>query len=321
MHSISELKDIADDAIRNLSLHGEPYDLYDPVTYMLSLDAKRIRPVLTLAACELFHGDISEALPPAIGLEIFHNFTLLHDDIMDNAPLRRAQPTVHQKWSPNVALLSGDAMFVIAGQLMMKSPDRVLRSVLEIYHQTAIEVCEGQQLDMEFEKSSSVTVDDYIKMISLKTAVLPAACLKTGALIAGATDKQTRLIYDFGKNIGIAFQLMDDLLDVFGDGAKVGKVKGGDIVANKKTFLLIKAMELAKGVTINELQQLVAGTHPDKVERVTTIFEELGVRLLAEKEMEKYFYKALHCLKSIDVPEERKSVLEAFAGTLMKRES
>lgn len=321
MHSIGELKVITEEAIRNLSLHGEPYDLYDPVTYMLSLDAKRIRPVLTLAACELFQGDINEALLPAIGLEVFHNFTLLHDDIMDNAPLRRTQPTVHEKWNRNIALLSGDAMFVIAGQLMMKSPDRVLRSVLEIYHQTAIEVCEGQQLDMDFEKSSSVTVDDYIKMISLKTAVLPATCLKTGALIAGAPEKQTRLIYDFGKNIGIAFQLMDDLLDVFGDGAKVGKVKGGDIVANKKTFLLIRALELAHGPMRNELQQLITGTHPAKVERITTIFEELGVRLLAEKEMEKYFEQALHCLKSIDVPEERKSVLETFAGTLMKRES
>lgn len=321
MHTIGELKVIIDKSIGDLPLHHEPRELYEPVTYMLSLDAKRIRPVLTLAACELFQGDISEALLPAIGLEVFHNFTLLHDDIMDNAPLRRSQPTVHEKWNRNAALLSGDAMFVIAGQLMMKSPDRVLRSVLEIYHQTAIEVCEGQQMDMDFERCPSVTVDDYLKMISLKTAVLPAACLKTGALIAGAPVQQAQLIYDFGKNIGIAFQLMDDLLDIFGDGVKVGKVKGGDIVANKKTFLLIRALELARGTMRNELQQLMAGTHPAKVERITAIFEELGVRLLAEKEMEKYFKLALHCLKTIDVPEERKSVLEAFSGTLMKRES
>lgn len=323
MHSIGELKKRIDNEIGNLVFNAYPKDLYNPITYMLSLDAKRMRPVLVLCGCELFDGDLNKAINPALGIEVFHNFTLLHDDIMDNAPLRRNNQTIHAKWNVNVAILSGDTMFVKACQLMTMVDDHLIRPVMELFHQTAIEVCEGQQLDMDFEKSADVSIADYMHMISNKTAVLLGASLKTGAIVAGASSEDALHIYEFGKNIGVAFQLKDDILDVFGDDKKFGKLKGGDIVANKKTFLLLKAIELAFGddaSTLNYWMHTISGNAEEKVMAVTGIYTRLQIKELAESEMEKYFESAMHHLDAIQVPVERKSVLREFAGKLMVRE-
>lgn len=323
MHSIAELKKLVEEGISRLNFNQEPRDLYEPISYMLSLDAKRMRPVLVLCGCELFDGKISEAIHPALGMEVFHNFTLLHDDIMDNAPLRRSMQTVHTRWNPNVAILSGDTMFVKACQQMMMTGDHVVRPVMELFHQTAIEVCEGQQLDMDFEKRNDVSIDEYIHMITYKTAVLPAACLKTGALIAGAGEADADHIYSFGKDIGVAFQIKDDILDVFGDDKKFGKQKGGDILANKKTFLLIKALEKANGEISDRLHYLMSSSVENaslKVSEVTAIFEALGVREMAEREMDRYFKSAIAHLSAIQVTRERKTILEGFAEGLMMRE-
>lgn len=323
MNSISDLRKIIETEISKLDFSHEPRDLYDPVNYMLSLPAKRMRPVLVLGACEVFVGDVHKAITPALGIEVFHNFTLLHDDIMDNAPLRRAMPTVHQKWNANVAILSGDTMFVKACQLMMQCDDSIVRQVMELFHKTAIEVCEGQQMDMDFEKSDNVSIDEYIHMITFKTAVLLGASLKTGALIAGASEKESQALYDFGVNTGIAFQLKDDILDVFSDDSKFGKLKGGDIVADKKTFLWIKAHELASGSVKSELEKWCNDKNAEpvkKVEAVTNIYRQLRIQELAEAEMEKYFNKAIKDLNSLNVAEERKSVLRSFAELLMVRE-
>jgi geranylgeranyl diphosphate synthase, type II len=323
MHSIDELKEIVEEGVFALTFNAEPKDLYDPITYMLSLDAKRMRPVLVLCGCDLFGGDISKAITPALGMEVFHNFTLLHDDIMDNAPLRRSMQTVHTRWNPNVAILSGDTMFVKACQLMMQTDVSVMKEVMELFLQTAAEVCEGQQFDMDFEKRMDVSLEEYIRMITFKTAVLPAACLKTGAVIAGASRSDAEKIYEFGKNIGIAFQLKDDILDVFGDNNKFGKQRGGDILANKKTFLLIKALELTEDHDAQKLRDLYSevSSDPDtKIAEVTSIFTKHHVKELAGEEMERYFRKALVNLEEIRVDAERKKVLQSFAGTLMLRE-
>ncbi len=323
MLTIPELKGLIDAEINKLALNTTPRDLYEPISYMLSLDAKRMRPVLLLSACEMFGGDIKKALNPALGIEVFHNFTLLHDDIMDNAPLRRARQTVHEKWNVNVAILSGDAMFVKACQLMMKVSVDIVTPVMELFHQTAIEVCEGQQLDMDFEKKTDVSIPDYIHMITNKTAVLLGASLKTGALIASAPDADSEHIYQFGKNIGVAFQLKDDILDVFGDDKKFGKLKGGDIVANKKTFLLLKCLESAQGEDAAALHQWmhsgVSGSAA-KVNAVTEIYLKLDVKNIAEAEMEKYFEEALKHLHAIALPDENKILLKSFAESLMIRE-
>ena len=323
MHSISDLKKKVEERLDGLQFNSEPRDLYEPIRYMISLGGKRMRPVLTLMGCDLFKGDIIPALDPAIGIEVFHNFTLMHDDIMDNAPMRRAKPTVHTRWNPNVAILSGDTMFVKSCQLMMRAPDHCLREVMDLFHVTAIEVCEGQQLDMDFEQKNHVTPEEYIHMISYKTAVLLAAALKTGALIAGAPATDSDHLYEFGRCIGIAFQLKDDILDVYGDAGKFGKLSGGDIIANKKTMLLIKALELARDNDATELSAWITGSghEPEaKVRAVTAIFDRLGVKEIAEAEMEKYFEFALRHLSAIQVPEERKAPLKEFAEMLMVRE-
>ncbi len=323
MHQISELKQLVDTEINKLVLNTTPRDLYEPISYMLSLDAKRMRPVLVLCGCELFEGDLKKAIQPALGIEIFHNFTLLHDDIMDKAPLRRSKQTVHEKWNVNVAILSGDTMFVKACQLMMQVDTEIVKPVMELFHQTAIEVCEGQQLDMDFEKLSNVSLADYLTMITDKTAVLLGASLKTGALIAGASSTDADHLYEFGKNIGVAFQLKDDILDVFGDDKKFGKLKGGDIVANKKTFLLLKCMELASGSEAAALQHWLSAenTNPvEKVNAVTAIYTKLNVKEMAESEMDKYFMESLNHLAAINVADDRKYILKEFAEKLMVRE-
>jgi geranylgeranyl diphosphate synthase type II len=282
-----------------------------------------MRPVLVLISTELFGGNVLKALDAAIGIELFHNFTLMHDDIMDKAPLRRGNPTVHVKWNESAAILSGDVMFVEAYKLMIKVEDSILRKVLDIFSDTASGVCQGQQADMNFEKRDDVGLEEYIEMIRLKTAVLLAGSMQIGAIIGGAEQEQADLLYEFGENLGLAFQLQDDILDVYGDPEKFGKQVGGDILADKKTFLLIKARELAIGETALELDRWLNNSDvlpENKVNAITTIYNSIGVRKLAEAEMENYVLKALNALDKIAVDNTRKELLRGFAEHLLIRE-
>ncbi|MBL0341544.1 MAG: polyprenyl synthetase family protein [Bacteroidetes bacterium] len=323
MHSIAEFKQIVEVELKKLSFNSSPKDLYDPIVYMLGLDAKRLRPIALLCGNELFGGDYKKAMMPALGIEVFHNFTLMHDDIMDNAPLRRSNQTVHTRWNSNVAILSGDTMFVKSCQLMLMTEVESIRPVMELFHKTAVEVCEGQQLDMDFESRKDVSIADYIEMITFKTAVLLAASMKIGALIAGAPPADATHLYEFGKHIGIAFQLKDDLLDVFGDDKKFGKLKGGDIVANKKTFLLLEALALAQNENLEELNKWINAPAFDaiqKVNAVTAIYEKLNIKHLTELEMDKHFNAAISHFNSIDVAAPAKQTLLEMAERLMVRE-
>jgi len=323
MHSIEQLQTIINKAIADTKYTSEPAELYEPISYLMQLGGKRMRPVLVLISTELFGGNVLKALDAAIGIELFHNFTLMHDDIMDKAPLRRGNPTVHVKWNESAAILSGDVMFVEAYKLMIKVEDSILRKVLDIFSDTASGVCQGQQADMNFEKRDHVSLEEYIEMIRLKTAVLLAGSMQIGALIGGAEKEQADLLYEFGENLGLAFQLQDDILDVYGDPEKFGKQVGGDILADKKTFLLIKARELATGETALELDKWL--NNPDvlpenKVKAITTIYNSMEVRKLAEAEMENYVLKALNALDKIPVDNSRKELLRGFAEQLLIRE-
>lgn len=323
MHSIEQLQNIINKAIAETKYTAKPAELYEPISYLMRLGGKRMRPVLVLVSTELFGGDVLKALDAAIGIELFHNFTLMHDDIMDKAPLRRGNPTVHVKWNESAAILSGDVMFVEAYKLMIQVDDSILRKVLDIFSDTASGVCQGQQADMNFEKRDQVSLEEYIEMIRLKTAVLLAGSMQIGALIGGAEKEQADLLYEFGENLGLAFQLQDDILDVYGDPEKFGKQVGGDILADKKTFLLIKARELARGESASELAKWL--NRPDvlpdnKVDAITSIYNSLGVRKLAEAEMENYVRKALNALDKIIVENSRKELLRGFAEQLLIRE-
>ena len=323
MHSIEQLQNIINKAIAETKYTAKPAELYEPISYLMRLGGKRMRPVLVLVSTELFGGDVLKALDAAIGIELFHNFTLMHDDIMDKAPLRRGNPTVHVKWNESAAILSGDVMFVEAYKLMIRVDDSILRKVLDIFSDTASGVCQGQQADMNFEKRDHVSLEEYIEMIRLKTAVLLAGSMQIGALIGGAEKEQADLLYEFGENLGLAFQLQDDILDVYGDPEKFGKQVGGDILADKKTFLLIKAKELAKGESASELDKWLnkPDVLPDnKVNAITSIYNSLGVRKLAEAEMENYVRKALNALDKIIVENSRKELLRGFAEQLLIRE-
>lgn len=302
-----------------------PKELYAPVSYILSLGGKRMRPALVLAGCDLFGGNTEKAVQAALAVEVFHNFTLVHDDIMDKAPLRRNKPTVHKKWNESIGILSGDAMLVQAYQLLCKTDAASLNTVLDIFSATAIQVCEGQQLDMNYENAQKISLLQYLHMINLKTAVLLGASLKIGAVIGGAMPEDAQRAYEFGTNMGLAFQLQDDILDVYGKEEQFGKQQGGDIISNKKTWLLIKAMELTAGnrYMAEELQQWIFAPEFDpkeKVKAVTAIYDFLGVRKLAEKEMMKFHDRALKQLEEIPVSEEKKKPLADFAESLMVRE-
>lgn len=302
-----------------------PKELYAPVSYILSLGGKRMRPALVLAGCDLFGGNIDKAIHAAIAVEVFHNFTLVHDDIMDKAPLRRNKPTVHKKWNESIGILSGDAMLVQAYQLICKADAASVSQVLDIFSATAMQVCEGQQLDMNYEKAQKISIPQYLHMINLKTAVLLGASLKMGAIIGGAMPEDAQRLYEFGANMGLAFQLQDDILDVYGNEEQFGKQRGGDIISNKKTWLLIKAMELTAGnrYMAEELQQWIFAPEFDpkeKVKAITDIYNFLGVRKLAEKEMMKFHDKALKQLDGIPVSDEKKQPLVAFAESLIVRE-
>ena len=314
--------EMINEALAEIKYPQSPDSLYAPIRYELSLGGKRIRPVLTLMACELFGGDLQQALKPAMGIEIFHNFTLLHDDVMDKADMRRGKPTVHKVWDENHAILSGDAMQILATQYVAQVAPRLLPQVLETFLKTAIEICEGQQLDMEFETRNDVTADEYLNMIRLKTAVLLGCALKTGAIIAGAPVAQAASLYRFGENLGMAFQLQDDYLDVYGDPAVFGKNIGGDILNDKKTYLLIEALQQAQGDDLALLNRYVgnSGVAPEeKIEAITGVYNRTGTDKLCIEKMDTYYQAALACMDEILVPEDRKLPLLALACELMKR--
>lgn len=316
------------DAIQNQlqrTQYGQhPPELYDPIHYIMSLGGKRMRPLLTLMAAYLFTDDWQKAIQPALGVEVFHNFSLMHDDIMDQAPLRRGQPTVHEKWNHNIAILSGDVMLVNAYDLLLTIDSDKLKPALTRFSRTAAEVCEGQQLDMNFETRWDVTEAEYIEMIRLKTSVLLGYALELGGLIAGADGETTRHLYEGGVNIGIGFQLKDDLLDVYGDPAKFGKQVGGDILANKKTFLLIEALEQAKGPVRNELTGWLTKPVTDKTEKVravTAIYEQLRIRQITETRISEYFSRGFANFEQINADPIRKTLLVQFVRQLAERES
>jgi geranylgeranyl diphosphate synthase type II len=322
--AIAELTHMVESEIGNLNFKQEPKQLYEPIEYILSLGGKRLRPVLLLLACEMYDKPANLAIPQALAIEIFHNFTLVHDDIMDKAPKRRNQPTVHTKWNENTGILSGDVMLICAYQHLCKGNQKHLQKLLELFNKTAIEVCEGQQFDMNYETDSDITIEQYIRMIDLKTAVLLGCSLQTGSIIADASDSDQTNIYEFGRNLGIAFQLQDDLLDVYGDPDKFGKQVGGDILSNKKTYLFLKALELSDDVQKQELLTYFGSTDfkpQDKITNVTKLFNQVAVQDFAKSEMNNYFDKAISYINQINVSSEKKQPLIDFATKLMIRES
>lgn len=323
MYNHFELKDLVDKAITGFSFNTEAERLIDPVKYILSIGGKRLRPVLALMSCNLFNDMIDDAVMPAIGLEVFHNFTLVHDDIMDQSPVRRNFPTVHSKWNLNQAVLSGDVMAFIANDCFLHAPPQCLLKVFRVYNKSAVEVCVGQQLDIDFEKAIIISESEYLRMIELKTAVLLAASAKIGAIIGGADEKDTELMYEFGRNIGLAFQIQDDLLDTYGDIKVFGKTPGSDIIANKKTFLLVKALEIASGDQFRRLQEQIAMKKFDpeaKVKTVIDLYAQLKVKTITENMVFDYINTAITMLEKTGVDKERKKELTSIAEALVGRE-
>ena len=320
MKTFEELRLMVEDAIKNLNLPLEPKNFYDPVRYILSLGGKRMRPVFTLMACNLFSDDVSKAVRPAIGMEVFHNFTLLHDDIMDHSNLRRKKPTVNAKWNDNVAILSGDGMCYIASQLVMESPAELRTEIMNLYHKTAIEVCEGQQYDMDFENQDDTKEQDYLEMIRLKTAVLPAACLKIGALIGGATEQQAQTIYDAGILVGLAFQLQDDYLDNYSTPEILGKPVGGNVNECKKTIFYIKTLDF---IEENKKQEWINFyktkdlSFQDKHNKAKEYFAKYKVDEYCQNLVNDYYQKAYDKLDSLNL--KNLDVLKNFVEKLRVR--
>ncbi|MEN8229439.1 MAG: polyprenyl synthetase family protein [Bacteroidota bacterium] len=322
MFTLLEAQNLVEKHIESISIPDAPSELYEPVKYVLSLGGKRIRPALVILACDLFAGAVESALFPAVAIEIFHNFTLLHDDIMDRSELRRGSPTVHVKYNENVAILSGDVMSILASRLINRSPGVVLNTVHDVFTKTAMQVCEGQQLDMNFEERLSVSEEEYLTMIELKTAVLIAASLKIGAILGGSSQKDAEDLYEFGRNLGLAFQLQDDLLDTYGDPSVMGKKRGTDIIDNKKTFLMIEALEKASASKKEELIQWLTRKEynsEEKIKAVTSIFDALNIKEFTEKRIKYFYKKALANLERLNRPEEMKSELYNFASFLLTR--
>lgn len=320
---VVELQERTERGLKAMDIPLKPLALYEPVRYMLSLGGKRMRPVLVLLAGKMFKGNPEEVMPAALAIEVFHNFTLLHDDIMDRAPLRRGQPTVHEKWNADIAILSGDAMFVKSCQLMLQVPVSAVPAVMNVFLKAAMEVCEGQQMDMDFEKEARVSISDYLEMIRLKTAVLLGAGLEIGALVAGASATDCKHVYDFGVNLGLAFQLQDDILDVYGDASKFGKQVGGDILSDKKTFLLLTALEQATGELKSELNYLLSEKGGDakmKVEAVKSIYAQLHVKDHAQLKMNELYKLALSHLDALPLSAAQTLPLRNLADMLMMRE-
>lgn len=322
MYTYAELKEIVNRAINNISYDYEAGKLFEPVKYIMSAGGKRIRPVMTLMACNLFDDKLEKAILPAVGLEVFHNFTLVHDDIMDGSNIRRGSATVHRKWNVSQAVLSGDVMAFLANDCMLSTPSPVLAQVMKTYNRAAVEVCSGQQMDMDFEKINFVSHTAYLRMIELKTAALLAASLKIGAVIGNAGHESAEKLYFFGKNLGLAFQIQDDLLDTYGDTGVFGKKTGHDIVSNKKTILLVKAMEVASGPQLkilNEQLQLEDFDPEQKVATVKNIFDELKIKSMVEDMAMQYTNMAYSSLEEVDVEDERKDELISLASGLLRR--
>lgn len=300
----------------------QPKNLYEPIDYILGLGGKRIRPILTLMASDVFGSNCQKALPAAMAVEVFHNFSLVHDDIMDDAPLRRGKETVHEKWDLNTGILSGDAMLILAYQYFENYESAIFKTLAKLFSKTALEVCEGQQYDVDFENRDDVTIPEYLKMIEYKTAVLVAAALKMGAIVAETSDENANLIYEFGLNLGIAFQLQDDYLDCFGNPETFGKQVGGDIIENKKTFLYLKTVEFAKPEVREELLHLYSiqpKDNAEKIDSVKEIFLQTGAASASQKAIEEYTFKAFEILAKMQISEEKKKVLQEFGETLMSR--
>ena len=322
MKTSDEILSLINEYLDNLPYERKPAGLYDPIKYVLSIGGKRIRPTLMLLAYNLYKEDPEHILSSAVALETYHNYTLLHDDLMDNASVRRGQPTVHKKWDANTAILSGDSMLVLAYERMAKCPVEKLKPVLDLFTETALEIGEGQQYDMDFETRNDVREEEYIEMIRLKTSVLLACATKMGAILADAPQEDADNLYKFGEQMGLAFQLQDDYLDVYGDPEVFGKAIGGDILCNKKTYMLINAFNLANDEQRKRLQQWVNAENPDprqKIEAVTQIYNEIGISQLAEQKIKHYFNESRKYLEAINLPKERKLELEAYTDKMMKR--
>ena len=324
MYTSEELLKKVNEALDNVVYDRQPASLYDPIKYVLSIGGKRVRPVLTMLSYNLYKDDPLSIMPQAIGLETYHNFTLLHDDLMDHADMRRGHETVHKKWDANRAILSGDTMLLQAFERVEDCDPAKLPAVFKVFIQTTLEIGEGQQLDVEFETRNDVTEDEYIEMIRLKTSVLLACACKVGAIMADAPAEDIENMYKFGEKLGLAFQLQDDLLDVYGDPAVFGKNIGGDITSNKKTYMLINAVNRANPAQREQLMKWINAKEFDrneKVKAVTELYNEIGIRELCEQKIEEYYQKSLVYLAKVNLPEERKAELKAYAAEMMKRQS
>ena len=322
MKTANEILQLINRYIDEMPYNRQPASLYEPIRYILSLGGKRIRPTLMMLAYNLYQEDPASILPQACGLETYHNFTLLHDDLMDHADMRRGNPTVHVKWDANTAILSGDTMLLMAFKLMMQCPQEYLHAVLDVFTETTLEIDEGQQYDISFETRDDVREEEYIEMIRLKTSVLLACALKIGAILGGASASDAENLYKFGEQIGLAFQLQDDFLDVYGDPKVFGKAIGGDILCNKKTFMLINAFNKADEAQRKELEKWVNAVNPDpqqKIAAVTTLYNNIGVDRLAEERIRYYFDESRKYLAAVQVPEESKQELKAYTDKMMKR--
>lgn len=322
MQAVSHYQELISQYFLELSFNKEPKNLYEPIEYILHLGGKRMRPVLTLMATEIFDVDCKKALAAATAIEVFHNFSLVHDDIMDDAPLRRGNETVHEKWDINTAILSGDAMLILAYQHFEEYEPKIFRELAKLFSKTALEVCEGQQYDVDFETREDVTIPEYLKMIQYKTAVLVGAAMKMGAIVAETSDVNANLIYDFGLNLGIAFQLQDDFLDAFGDPETFGKQVGGDIIENKKTYLYLKALEFSNADEKEQLTHLFSvqpTDNTDKIESVKSIFNQTKASEATQKAIQEYTFKAFETLEQMDISNDKKMMLRVFGEKLMNR--
>ncbi len=324
MYTSAQILEKVEQALGSLPYERKPEGLYAPVRYVLSLGGKRIRPVLMLMGYNLYKDDVERIMMPALGLETYHNYTLLHDDLMDRADVRRGHATVHRKWNENAAILSGDSMLVLAYQRMAQCDAAILPQVMGLFTETALEIGEGQQYDIEFETRNDVTEDEYIEMIRLKTSVLLACALKLGAMLAGAPKTDAEILYDFGEQIGLAFQLQDDYLDVYGDFKTFGKRIGGDILCNKKTYMLINAQLLANDSQRKELEHWLTAKDYDeeeKIKSVTHLYDEIGIPQIARKKIEYYYSLAEQSLANVNLPEEKKTLLWQYAQQMLNRQS
>nr|WP_315179332.1 polyprenyl synthetase family protein [uncultured Flavobacterium sp.] len=322
MHSIYQYQEFLSDYLKSQYETKEPRNLYEPIHYILDLGGKRMRPVLTLMSAEVFDADYKKALPAALAVEVFHNFSLVHDDIMDDAPLRRGQETVHEKWNLNTGILSGDAMLILAYQYFEQYEPIIFRDLAKLFSKTALEVCEGQQWDVDFEERNDVTIPEYLKMIQYKTAVLVAAAMKMGAIIAETSEENANLIYDFGLNLGLAFQLQDDFLDAFGDPETFGKQVGGDIIENKKTYLYLKAVAFSNEAEAEELRRLFSIQPEDNTEKIKTVkelFNRSGASKATQDAIQDFTFKAFQTLDKMNISVDKKEMLKAFGENLMGR--